>query len=467
MKTPTLFRSLLWCALLAVCSCGADYLDINDNPNVATRPPLDGLLASASSATAGNVFSVSAGHAAFYVQYLASPNEANTVDTYLEISNGEAWSDLYNTMTDLYDLIRFGEEDGLARHVAIARVLMAVNLGLVVDNWGDAPYSDAFTGQTLRPTYDSAENLYATIFTLLDQAEAGLLAAEEAPPIREGSDFIYNGDLSRWQLATASLRARYLNHLSETDRYDAAAVLSAVDNGFTDYAQDAAVTSFTVRNPWAQVAENNANLVLGGWLSEQFIDALNGTSFEVADPRLPLLTNRNVDNLFVGTVNGAGRRGDGTEILESYLVLEGAFSMESSPLDLITFAELKFIEAEAALAAGDQERANQAFRSGVTASMEEIGVDSTAIGSYLSASYGDDDVTRDEVFREKYVALFLSPETYVDARRYDFAYTDFELAENAALPSVPVRLQYPSTELDRNAANVPTVELTDPLFWDQ
>ena len=307
----------------------------------------------------------------------------------------------------------------------------------------------------------------ATIFRLLDEAIAELPAAADAPPIRSGSDFIYDGDLELWQRAAYALRARYLNHLSETDRYDPVAVLAVVDNGFTGFDQDAAVTDFTIRNPWAQVAENNANLLLGGWLSEQFVDALNGTTFDVADPRLPLLTNLNVDSLYVGTVNGAGRRGDGTEVLESYLVLEGALSGETSPLDIITYAELKFIEAEAALASSDQERANAAFTAGVTASMREIGVDSAGVTRYLTAAYGDDDIDRDAVFREKYTALFLSPETWVDARRYDYTYEDFTLAENAALPTFPVRLLYPATETDRNAINVPDVTMTDALFWDR
>ena len=468
---PTMTRSLYSCAVVLVVlllsGCGADYLDVNENPNAALRPPLDGLLASSSSGTALNQFSVSNGHTANFVQYLASPNQANTDDIYLEVTSGGAWSNLYDTMTDLYDLIRFGAEDGLTRHVAIAKVLMAINLGLVVDNWGDAPYSDAFTGQTLRPTYDSAEDLYATIFRLLDEAIAELPAAEDAPPIRSGSDFVYNGDLELWQRAAYSLRARYLNHLSETNSYDPAAVLAAVDAGFVSVDQDADITTFTVRNPWAQVADNNANLALGGWLSEQFVDALNGTTFGMEDPRLPLLTNRNVDSLFVGTVNGAGRRGDGTEVLESYLVLDGAFSMETSPLYIITYAELKFIEAEAALASSDQERANTAFTAGVTASMTEIGVDSSATAGYLEQTYGTENVTRDDIFREKYVALFLSPETWVDARRYNYQYKDFTLAESAALPTFPLRVLYPNSETDRNAGNVPDVTMTDPLFWDQ
>lgn len=370
-------------------------------------------------------------------------------------------------MTDIYDMIRFAEEDGLTRHVAVGRILMAINLGLVVDSWGNAPYSDAFTGETLRPTYDSAEDLYEEIFALLDQAEAGLGTATEAPAIGEGSDFIYNGDLELWGKTAAALRARYLNHLSETDRYDPATVLAAVEESYENRDEDADLRTFTVRNPWAQVAINNENLLLGGWLSEQFIDALNGTTYETFDPRLPLLTNQTDSGAYVGTPNGAGRRGDGTTVEESYLIPGGAVSSDDSPLDIITYAELKFIEAEAALASGNQSRADEAFRMGVTASMLEIGVDSTLAVSFIEEAYGSDPVTSDEVFREKYVALFLHPETWVDARRYDYTYENFEPADNAAISGFPLRLQYPSTETDRNAANVPIITLTEPLFWDQ
>ena len=453
--------------LLLTVGCGADYLNINDNPNVATRPPLDGLMAGTSLETATNLQSVSNGHAGYFVQYLASPNVGSSTDTYDRVQNQGAWGALYDTMTDIYDLIRFGEEEGLTRHVAIGKILMAINLGQVVDNWGSAPYSDAFTGATLRPQYDSAEDLYQTIFTLLTEAIDLMPAAADAPEVGEGSDFIYNGDLEMWTKAAYSLRARYLNHLSETGQYDAQAVLSAVDNGFTSNDDNAAATAFVDRNPWAAVAVANAGLVLGGWLSEQFVDALNGTTYGTFDPRLPLLTNANEEDAYVGTPNGEGRDGTGTSTSESYLVTDGYFSSDNAPLDIITFAEVKFIEAEAALAAAEQDRADDAFRAGVTASMTEIGVAEGDITAYLEAAYGDSPVTVDDVFREKYAALFLNPETWVDARRYDYAYADFSLPTGAELDVYPSRLLYPTTETNRNAANVPDVTMTDPLFWDR
>jgi hypothetical protein len=477
MPWKHIFSLALFAGLLLASGCD-DYLDINENPNVATSPPLDGLLATASSNTGLNQFRVSNGFTAFYVQYLASPNEGNTLDTYLETDNSGTWGSIYNTMTDLYDLIRFGEERGATAHVGVGKALMAMNVGLVVDNWGSAPYSDAFTGETLRPTYDSGEALYTTIFNLLDEAERALSDVGDSPAIDPDSDFVHGGDLAAWQKTISALRARYLNHLSETGDYSASDVLAAVAAAYESAADNAAVSNFQLRNPWAQVAINNDNLLLGGWLSEQFVDALNGTTFGTFDPRLPVLTDTTINGNYRGTPNGGGRIGDGTVPEESYLVDDGAKSSPESPLDIITYAELKFIEAEAALASGADDRALTAFREGVTSDIVEVltfvGTDPAAAeqaaADYLTAAYPDlsaSTLTEDMIFREKYVALFLSPETWVDARRYNFQYADFDLPLNAAINEFPVRVQYPATETDRNAANTPIVTLTDPIFWDQ
>ena len=76
--------------------------------------------------------------------------------------------------------------------------------------------------------------------------------------------------------------------------------------------------------------------------------------------------------------------------------------------------------------------------------------------------------TKDLIFKEKYIAMFLQPEAWTDARRYDYNYKDFTLPFNVVLPTFIRRVGYPSTETDRNGKNVPSVaSLTDKLWWDQ
>ena len=466
----TLYRALLGAAALVALSACDDYLDVNEDPNNATEAPINGLMAVSTLNTGLNQFRVSNSFTANFVQYIASPNQASSTDIYEDVSYSGTWGSLYGAMTNAYDMIQLGEERGGTDHVGVGKVITAINLGLVVDSWGNAPYTQAFTGDNITPTYDSAEDLYAEIQRLLDEAIAAF-AQETLVDLDGESDFIHGGDTDAWVLTAYALKARYALHLSETGAYSAADVLANVDQAYASNADDAQVTRFEVRNPWAGVAQANDNLILGGWLSEQFVDALNGTTFGRLDPRLPLLTDTTIAGTYVGTVNGAGRRGDGTQPDESYLELDGAFSGEESPLIIISYAELKFIEAEAALDAGQRERAFTAFLAGVRASMMKVGVSDEDAEAYIDGEYGAlnaANLTEDEIFREKYVALFLHPETWVDARRYDYGYRDFTLAQNAAVQEFPRRVFYPDTELTRNGSNVPTgLSITSRIFWDQ
>src|SRR5690606_36489492 len=121
------------------------------------------------------------------------------------------------------------------------------------------------------------------------------------------------------------LKARYLNHLSKTSEYDPNIILNAVDNGLKGNEDDAQVECFEERfNPWAQIAINNEDLLLGGWISEQFIEALDGTTFGVEDPRLPLMVGTTDDGEFLGTEHGAGR-GDAPEAGARSTLIPGPF----------------------------------------------------------------------------------------------------------------------------------------------
>ncbi|NJK84139.1 MAG: SusD/RagB family nutrient-binding outer membrane lipoprotein [Saprospiraceae bacterium] len=348
-------------ALIGMSSC-EDFLDINENPNVATRPPLAGLLAVATYQTGINQFRVGS-NTSFYTQYLASPNAGLGNDVYEQVDLSGTWNSVYDIMSDIFDLIQFAEEEGSTELVGVGKLLMAANLGLLVDLWGNVPYSDAFTGTNIIPTYDDAQGLYSTALSLIAEGRADIQRENSTSTIakNEKSDFLLGGKKDNWLKFSYALEARYLNHFSKQGSYNPSAILAAVSNSFATSAEQAQVIAFEVRNPWANTARNNANLVLGGWLSEQFVDALNGTTFGVVDPRLEKITTPLPDGTsYVGTPNGAGRRGDGTKKVETYLDNSRAYASDNSPLFVFTFAELKFIEAEAALASNPT-RALEAF----------------------------------------------------------------------------------------------------------
>lgn len=104
--------------------------------------------------------------------------------------------------------------------------------------------------------------------------------------------------------------------------------------------------------------------------------------------------------------------------------------------------------------------------------MDMIEVEEGDKAAYLadpSVSMGEAAFTMEDIFKEKWVAMFLHPETWNDARRFDYAYKDMSTPANLN-PDLNGqfirRLAYPDSEVSRNGQNVPSVTLLDRIFWD-
>lgn len=473
MKFRNKLTVLIGATVVLLASACESFLDVNENPNNPEDAPVTGLLTNSTLETARNVYR--AGSATSnYVQYLASPNPASASDTMDPTDFSSTWFNLYNVMTDLTVIMDKSTESGANHYLGVAQILMALNLGMTVDFFGDIPYSEGFDFETVTPAYDDDQELYGQVLSLLDQGIANLML-ETTRTIGE-DDFIFQGDIAKWEKFAYTLKARYLIH---TQSYTEA--LTALDNGFESNGDDAKVFFFEQAfNPWAQVAIDNENLLLGGWISEQFIQALDGTSYPAVDPRLPLMVGTTDDGEFVGTVNGAGRGNAPEQGARSTLIPGQYYTSTTSPILVATYAELKFIEAEAALPT-DKTRAYAAYLAGIKAHMDmlsyeevedqaDYGLAKTAYLAAPSVAVGADALTLDLIMKEKYVAMFLHPETWNDARRFDYAYKEMSLPANLN-PNLNGeyirRMAYPDSEVSRNGNNVPQVTLLDRIWWDE
>jgi len=449
------------------------YLDINENPNAAAEPPINGLLANTTYSTANNIFNAS-NLTSYYTQYLASPNASSAADIYDNVDESATWASFYNIMTDLYDMKKFGAQKNLNAYVGVSNILMALHLNTLTNLWGDVPYSESFLGvKNLVPKFDDQKSLFDTCIDLLDKGIGFLQQPGADGQIDAASDFIHAGVTSAWILTAHALKARMLNQLSKTSSYSTSAVLAELASAYTGNSDDAQITAYVTdvnNNPWGDVAIANAGLNLDGWLSSHFVDATDGTTYGVFDPRLPLITQKNKDGIYIGTPNGKGRIGTGTTHDECYLDVDKWYSTPTAPFQLVTYAEIKFIESEAQFRAGNNQAAYDAYLAGITAHMQKLGVADTAIQRYTTdpaVAVGSGNITLALIMKEKYVACFLSPVTWDDMRRMDYAYKDFSLPVNALLSSFIRRVNYPNNELSTNGKNAPTVALTDHLWWDQ
>ncbi len=464
---------LIAAGVLSFQSCRKGYFDLNENPNLVTAPSLSSLLSTTTHKTGINSYNAGS-VVAPYVQYLANPSASASSDIYQIVDYSTTWDAFYYAMADIYDMRELAIKQGSSEYLGVANVLMAYHINLVSDLWGNAPYSDAF-GKSLTPKYDTHQTLYNTALTLLNDAIIELAKTNATIKLVVASDLIHGGVLTKWIKTAQALKARMLIKVSKLPSYSAASVLTAIDNAYTSNSDDAGMAGFALRNPWAQVALNNASLTLSGWLSEQLVDHLNGVTYGIFDPRIRKITDPNpvtTHGLWKGTVNGAGNRAPGNNTVkdENYVAVSSPWTSNTAPLLIVTYAELKFIEAEAALVSNPA-RAYIAFLAGINANMDKLQVpaaDAERVAYLAAASVGSANLTKDMIFREKYVATYLNAEAWNDARRYNYAYKDFGLPVGAVLPTFIRRLEYPTLERSENGANVPTVSsLADKLWWDQ
>lgn len=477
MKFSIKLALILVMTSMVVVSCD-DFLDINTNPNSPTEAPINGLMTRTTLESARNTNRV-AGTTSFFVQHFASPNASGSADTHDNTSYETAWTNIYGALGDLADMNILAETLNAPHYAGISKILTAYNLGLLVNMYGDVPYSEALFAQTLNPSYDSSSDIYDEMLRLIGEGITDLQASESGVVVGT-DDYIFGGDLAAWTRTAYALRARYLNHYSKLSSYNPQAVLQAVENAFQSNAHDFQMNFFAgegtgAENPWYRLAVNNSNLLLGGWLSSQFVDHLNGDIYGIVDPRIELITERASlgpnEGSYIGTRNGAGRGSDPERGARSVLAVGSWYaSGPTAPLQMITYAELKFIEAEAALA-GNPSRAFAAYEAGIRAHMEKLGVAQADIDAYWSepsvsdmASFGID-----KIMKEKYVATFLLPETWNDARRYNYAYQGFTLPanHNPALGGQFLRrVRYPDSEVQRNSSQMPVLTMLDRVFWD-
>ncbi len=482
MKFTMKYALVLVMMSFVVFSCD-DYLDINENPNFPTDAPIEGLMTRTTLESARNTNRV-ASSVSLFTQHFASPNAAASSDTHQPVSYGGTWSSLYSVLGDLAEMDIKADRLDAPYYGGISKILTAYNLGLLTSMFGDAPYSEALFAQSLNPPYDSSEDIYEAMLDLLDQGILDLQQPSSAV-IPGADDYIFGGDRASWIRTAYALRARYLNHYSKLNSYNPTAVLTAVDNAFENSSQDFQMNFFEgqgtgAENPWYRLAVNNAGLLLGGWLSDQFVDHLNGNTYGIVDPRIEFITDTvsvashpRVGE-YVGTRNGAGRGSDPEAGVRAVLAVGSWYAnAPTDPLQMATYAEMKFIEAEAALAAGQTGRAATAYEAGIRAHMEKLGVDPADIDAYWANPEVSTNIDLDKIMKEKYVAMFLIPEVWNDARRYDYGYEGFELPvnHNPDLNGQFIRLvRYPDSEQQRNAAQIPDRGVANPLlgriFWD-
>ncbi len=489
--------------LMGLYACQSNFLDINTDPNNPTDAAINSILPGAQVQTAfvfANAFN-NAGST--YAHQMVNFR----VQGYATAGSNNEWNLAYQGALKDYDIIIQKATTAQAWHYAgIAKIHTAYIYSLMVDLFGNIPYTDALKGETLRyPKYDKDSDVYKDLFRLIDDGIADLAKTSTLPL---ANDLIYNGNLGRWKKAAKTLKLKMLNQIrlsnevfSQTEIATQINALVTENDLITASADDFELRFGTSANPENRHPFFVQDYVNKGenWIDTDFYNRLVTAN----DPRIPYYFFRQTGNTFVAIkfANTAATTNDNnTRTLPGIYpaggrfdngvthIAGGASASGNAPFRMLTNYMRAFILAEAVLTIpGVTGDARAYFSNAMDAAFAEVNVAANvagaslitqgAIDGYRNARLAEYDAAANDteklriIMTEKNTAMFGNGvEAYNDIRRTGFPAlpdpnNDGDPNTNLTQP-YPMRFPYGTFEASANP-NTPKVLITAPIFWDK
>ncbi|MCM8570539.1 SusD/RagB family nutrient-binding outer membrane lipoprotein [Gramella jeungdoensis] len=489
----TFYKLICVVLLFGSFSCSDDYFDVNTPSGAVEQNQLriNDLLAPVIFHTVEGQYSASLPFGN-YTQYITGRNGQASGET----TAAGLWNDIYLYALPNIEVIKEKAAEVNAPHyAAVADILKAINVGIAADTWDNIPLSEASMGDNnLFPAFDTQQEAYDQLFSLLDGAIATLESPDDSNINMGSEDLIYGGDYDKWLRAAYTLKARYQLHLVNKGVITPQEVLTSIENGFTSNADDFQMfyndRNINPRYSLEILARNTGNP--HNKLASQLVSMMNGNYYPFEsedleiDPRLPVFgeINNPDDTEWKGYVSGGlGIAPDGSPANVQFAD-GGYYTRVDAPIVVITYGEAQFIKAEAEFLAnggtptsmGTTAEGYEAYLEGIRASFAKYGVDASEYINDPVVDVGADNLMLHHIMKEKYIHNFVNPETWVDFRRYDFSSEVFtgltirlDDGENPEYQGEWFRrATYPATEINRNGDVVQQYQETPvtPVWWD-
>ena len=390
----------------------------------------------------------------------------------------------------------------------MARIWRAYVFMILVDTYGDVPYSQAaqaYLGSVSLPTYDAQQDIYTDLVNELSQATLAL----DASKATEANDALYKGNIAQWKKLGNSLLVRIGMRYSKLDPAKAQQIVSAAyaagtmqsnaDNAFVPF-------SGTFNNPtggWLQGPER-ANVYLG----EPFVDSLLRTH----DPRLGVIAVKYTSP--GGSLSGGGVGAEDTiqtdqlgmpiGYNEATIASAPGFPGKATgagwkysqlnrrtvgrvdiPEFFVTYGQTQLLLAEAALRGWIAGTPSDLYNSAVRAHMDQMAkydvsatIPTAAEDAYLAANPYDPVNALQQINTQYWIASFLNgTEAWANFRRSGYPSltpNPYPGADPAVKGAFIHRLQYPLREVSVNTANYNAAvshsgpdNMATHIFWDK
>lgn len=461
MNNRMKMRSRGWAAALvgitlAVSSCDDDLADININPNDPVDVGAEYLFPNAVEAAVSRVIgtSLNVDLTGLWVQHYVE-FEIPIEDLY-DLTDGRVsthWNGFYaGPLQDFQEVIEKGREEDRPNTEALGLIMKGWTAQVVTDLYGDVGYSEALRGRDpsvgLSVRLDPQEEVYRQ---LLDDVTRGVNLLDESGVMMSAADLIYGGDVEKWRRFGNSLRMRMAMRVSDatSSLIDAQQeFVNAYNAGGFESNDDSAILWYL---------DNGLNrhpihlLYIGTGVKHSVSGTMIDTLMSLDDPRLPVYAEENAYGEYWGAPNASAPH----EEPDTVSMIGDFYTSADSPGMLMTYAELLFLQAEAAQRGWIGASAADLYEDGIRAAMEFNGIAEADIAAYLAQpeiTYKGGQEGLEQIWLQKWIALFGNGvEAYAEWRRTGYpVLTPGPDAVNDGL--IPVRLFYPASEESLNAA---------------
>lgn len=507
------YRPWIWIAALLVLGsggCTGDFDEINISPTAVQEDRIDEDLLFTRALVYGALRYTEfqrAQHlyANHYIQYYAMAVDRFETGRYITRNDWltDYWRAAYADFgMQNQQVINIAQKEARkANKVAMARIWKVFIMHRITDFWGDVPYFDAFSGD-ITPAYDPQADIYADMLDELRDAAASF--SPEADATFGPADILYQGDIDAWARFANSLRLRLAMRISDADPAlaeqhvrevleDGRLISSNAENALMPYGRDFGNADENIQ-PMSLIRSFNeyrVSTTLAGYLKDN------------NDPRLELYMAPNEAGEYVGLRNGLNPS-------EINALNPNNFSRESqlisnpyAPSVLLSYSEVQFLRAEAALRGWGSGSAQSYYESGVRASIEfwldvrdrlysrvpadeaqaipDTEVTEADIDAYLEEPGIAFDPGRalEQIITQKWLAnINQGFEAYADYRRTGFPeltpIPNTDGASETGGSELPRRVRYPAEEQALNRENYQAAVArqgpdlpTTRMWWDQ
>jgi hypothetical protein len=197
------------------------FLDVNKNLNDPTAVPVSLLLSNCERNISNNV-ALGSGLGSVMSIYTHQTTGRVAADRYGSGSAG--WDGLYGAIANLNVIIKQGTAETRYVYAGIAKILKAYSFSILVDVYGDCPYSefDQFTDGITQPKYDLGKDIYPKLIALIDEGIADINNTAPNASKPGADDYIYKGNTTNWKKAANTLKLKLYTQVRRVQDVSAA-----------------------------------------------------------------------------------------------------------------------------------------------------------------------------------------------------------------------------------------------------